>query len=433
MPFSKGSVSDKLKGKGIPQSHVDQWVEVFNSVLDKTGDEGKAYRQANIVMNNALHKDGFRKGRDGKWHKESDEVEESIAFIPPPSRLVIVEEEGDTLETHRENGMRIRGVALVDEAVSQLGSGLERYYSKEFNDRCLEHTENFMGRGYPVTVYNTHGSALGGFLAAPNKSPIGKVEKLYREADKIMYEMFISPTQEGRDVIQLVHDNVMSPTSVRIYDFKARYETLKSEGEDGDESIMVLEDGYIGGIDFCDVPGIPEAGATEIMEKLEFGQQREETMDWKEVTLDEIKENRLDLLQSYVGEAVQGLLAERDALKQQVSELENKAADTSKIVSLVAEIAAKDAEIQVWESAATPVVKEVARKLKEIAPEERQSKAEEIRAEAFAAILAEVTPAKGEVQETVGDIGDVVEEKDVPEEIEEMFGTQLRTMNRMLR
>jgi hypothetical protein len=290
-----------------------------------------------------------------------------------------------------------------------------------------------MKRGYPVTVYNTHGAALGGFFSAAEKNPIGKIEKLFREEDKIKYEMFISPTSEGRDVIQLIHDGVMNPTSVRIYDFQAKMETT---GED-DESIMVLEDGYIGGIDFCDVPGVPEAGITQVLESaLVFGQpKQEEDMDWNEVTLEGLKENRQDLLQSYVVETVQQMLAERDALKATIAELETKAQDTSKSDEQATEIAKLTEEVSLWQAAATPIVKEVAAQLRDIPAEERQAKADEVRAAAIAAVMAEASPrGEGVVQETKEDIGDeVVEQDNIPEDMMAAFGDQMRKLAQFTR
>lgn len=64
MPYSGASdTSLPAHVKKLPAKKRRQWVEVFNSVFARTGDEGKAMRQANgVVMNKAL----FFKDRGGK-------------------------------------------------------------------------------------------------------------------------------------------------------------------------------------------------------------------------------------------------------------------------------------------------------------------------------------------------------------------------------
>ena len=45
MPFAKGTTPPRLADKGIPQKFIDTFIGVFNSVMEKETDEGKAYRQ----------------------------------------------------------------------------------------------------------------------------------------------------------------------------------------------------------------------------------------------------------------------------------------------------------------------------------------------------------------------------------------------------
>ena len=48
MPWSTEDV-DRHK-KGLSNDEKDLWVKVANEVLDKTGDEGRAIREANAVV-----------------------------------------------------------------------------------------------------------------------------------------------------------------------------------------------------------------------------------------------------------------------------------------------------------------------------------------------------------------------------------------------
>jgi len=77
MPLRKGTTPRRLKGKGIPQKFMDQFIGVFNSVYKKTKSDKQAYTQAYGVMNKALYKAGYRKDKDGKWKKV-----ESVEAIP---------------------------------------------------------------------------------------------------------------------------------------------------------------------------------------------------------------------------------------------------------------------------------------------------------------------------------------------------------------
>jgi hypothetical protein len=458
MPFSKGTVPDRLKGKNIPQKYVNQFIDVFNSVLDKTSDEGAAYRQAYGVMNKALHKDGYRQGTDGKWHKGGKRKKESLdemplleEFVVAPmvraSRIVLEEK---TLDAALAEGLTFEGVALVDHAVSQLGTGFERYYSPEFNDQCLSRTNAYMESGHIATVYNSHGSALGGFFTMSTEDPIGKlVEKLKRVGDEIHYKAHITPTDEGRNNIKLLYDGVRLETSVRIYEHVSEScELLDKEGKGTGEFIYNMTDGYIGGIDFCDEAGIAGAGVKRILESKPAWvlKEVEDNMDWSEITLAELKAQRPDVLQEYTAPLIEAAKAQGDEAKAEletakasVAELgtENAAlktdavALTEKVTTLEATVTSLNADLALERAAQFGISKAVAEQLRAAKPsaEELAAKAKELWENELTKATAEVqAAAKGNAQPVpkpdVGDEGyaTVEMDEDQLDDIRKIFG-----------
>ena len=459
MPFIRGTVPDRLYGKGIPQKFVNQWIEVFNSVLDKTSDDGEAYKQAYGVMNKSLHKDGYRQGTDGKWHKGGKRKKESFdemplleEFVVAPmvraSRIVLEEK---TLDAALAEGLTFEGVALVDHAVSQLGTGYERYYSPEFNDFCMSKTNAYMESGHIATVYNSHGSALGGFFTMSTEDPIGKlVEKLKRVGDEIHYRAHITPTDEGRNNIKLLYDGVRLETSVRIYEHASEScELLDKEGKGTGEFIYNMTDGYIGGIDFCDEAGIPGAGVKRILESKPAWvlKEVEEDMDWKDVTLEELRDQRPDLLQEFaeplvekakaqadqVLDEVQALKSANAGLATEVEKLKNDAAVlTEKVTFLEGTATSFSADLALERAAQFGISKTVAEQLRVAKPaaEELADKAKELWENELTKATAEVqASAKGSVQPGVKkpDVGDegyasVEMDEDQIEELRKIFG-----------
>ena len=459
MPFVKGQTPDRLKGKGIPQRYLNQFIEVFNSVLDKSGDEGAAYRQAYGVMNKSLHKDGYRQGTDGKWHKAGKRKKESFdemplleEFVVAPmvraSRIVLEEK---TLDAALAEGLTFEGVALVDHAVSQLGTGYERYYSPEFNDFCMSKTNAYMESGHIATVYNSHGSALGGFFTMSTEDPIGKlVEKLKRVGDEIHYKAHITPTDEGRNNIKLLYDGVRLETSVRIYEHVSEScELLDKEGKGTGEFIYNMTDGYIGGIDFCDEAGIPGAGVKRILESKPAWvlKEVEEDMDWKDVTLEELKAQRPDLLQEYTAPLVEAAKLQVDLVKAELegikttnaelsaenATLKNDAAVlTEKVTTLEGTVTSFTADLDLERAAQFGISKTVAEQLRAAKPS-----AEELAAKAKELWENELTKATAEVQASVKgsahpgdkkpDVGDegyasVEMDEDQLDELRKIFG-----------
>ena len=190
--------------------------------------------------------------------------------------LTILTEERD------DNGhaiFRVRGVALVDDAVSANGY----YYSGPVNDRIMEETNSYIDTGGKATVYSRHEKAKYGL-------PVGKVDKLERSNVKVYFEARIANTTEGKDVQVLITEGVLGPTSIRSTDFQTK--PLRINGK----QVMAVERAILHGIDLVEQASIEGAGITEILSEGAVIEEVQETMDWETVSLDDLRSNRPDLL-----------------------------------------------------------------------------------------------------------------------------------------
>ena len=294
MPYTVDSPPERLKGKGIPAKYIRMFVHVFNSVYDRTKDEGKAWKAGYKVMGEALRKAGYTRDSDGKWHKEeavvtaSEEEHMGDELLATSQRFTVLEELGDGTLT-------FEGVALVDNILSEN----KRFYSAAFNDRCMEATNRVIeSRGLKVvTMFSRHGKALGGFGTLPTGLPVGKVLMLFREANEIKYKGMLVPTTEGKDMMTLIKNDVMLGTSIRSNEYESR--PREFEGA----TVQDMVSATLAGIDFTDNPGIEGAGVRRIFE--EAPQWEEENMDWEKVTLEELLENAKPLMDEYAATMVE--------------------------------------------------------------------------------------------------------------------------------
>lgn len=436
MPYQTGSMPKPLRGKNIPQKFADQWVRVFNKVLSKTNDEAAAFRQANGVLAKAMHKAGYRQGRDGKWRKVSVRTKEDLEFLAVPSRKVLFEEK--SREQALEEGLTFTGTALVDHAVSQQGSGWERYYSPEANDAILQRSREYLELGHVCTIYNTHGAALGGLFGGTSEDPVGKVTEFWREGEEIQYRGFISPTSHGKDLIQLVYDDIRGETSIRLYepDFET-VELVDADGEATGETMFNVLGGYIGGIDFCDEAGIPGAG----LRILESAPQFREATDMDEITLDQLKEDREDLVNAIVAERLDYFTELVDTLQGRIAELEGQEPDTEELETLKGErdewrakaealgetVAEKDAALKLAEASLGFLDQLIYKRLAAEQPENPARRAEELRDELLTELSVQREGGRGVARTSdEPDVGDPGYPEDREEGEQDIFSEVMR-------
>jgi hypothetical protein len=234
--------------------------------------------------------------------------EEVMSFLSAsPKPLTVLEE--------TETGLKFKGVALIDEAVS----ANDRYYSARFNDRCMEATNAFMAGGGTVTIYSRHGRAMAAVGQLETALPIGKVfAPFWREGREVFYKGFIVPTTEGKDTKALILAAVLMGTSIRAYNCQSRLQRMNGR------TVEVMEEAVIAGIDLTDEPGIHGAGIRQILEeapKLEEIEQ-EEDMDLKELTIEALQTGRPDLVKEIQATTVDANAAVAEDLKAKLAKAE---------------------------------------------------------------------------------------------------------------
>jgi len=239
-----------------------------------------------------------------------------------PAEIWLEGSGGLSLLEESEDGMKVVGVALVDNAVSSNN----RYYSAEFNDACMEATNKFMQK-HTVSMFSRHGNAIGSALSMPTALPIGKITKpLYRQGNEIWYEGLIVDTTEGDDVMKLVRKEVMNATSIRANAYKSK--TRKMNGRSVEELLKAT----IVGIDTTDRAGIAGAGIRHVLEEAPNWEETE--MEWEKLTLESLKANRADLVEECLTE-VTGRLADLETKLGEVTE--TYSANEEKVATLESE------------------------------------------------------------------------------------------------
>ena len=228
------------------------------------------------------------------YHFVHESVEEHVGMrtIGAVARpLSIMESEGD------EPSLTFQGCVLIDEVLSRAGQ--KRYYSMEFNDRCMEATNLYLAANGIITIYSSHGKVAGesGRALYPTGLPVGRVVKpLWRQGKEILYEAMISNTTEGSDVMTLIRDKVLQNTSLRASRYSSRMRALE-------DATLVEEmiSAVIVGIDLCDQAGIDGAGIRRVLEEAPqwMNTEEDDPMDFTELTLEELVENRQDLLDTH--------------------------------------------------------------------------------------------------------------------------------------
>jgi hypothetical protein len=189
--------------------------------------------------------------------------------------------------------LRFTGTASSDGAVSRN----KRFYSPEFNTRAMEEANAYITRGGVITMFARHGRAV-----QPNSLatgiPCGRVLEFFRDGPRIRYRSELIDTEDGRDMAVAVKTKTMPGTSIRIHQPKGRQITLNGV------RVTELTEGFYNGVDFAVEPGIEGAGVDAILE--EYTIEEIEDMEWKDITLEELLENRKDLLEEYLLTLTQG-------------------------------------------------------------------------------------------------------------------------------
>ena len=244
------------------------------------------------------------------------------------------------------------------------------YFSKRGNANILEDTQAFMEAGGICTMFARHGDAVQ-FLGLATGLPIGKITKFWFDySDEwYKYEAVFPDTERAREVKTLLEANVMEPSSIRMQPQGLEIVQTRLESDEEEEEPLWVPEiyrGIIKGIDFCDNPGIAGAGVTRILEETGYHvvAEGDNVMDWEKVTLQDLEENVLPLLQEYASSAVEAALeaaaSESEAEDDADAELEQKLAEAiEEVETLSIQVDALGVQRDILEASLTGVSRKV--------------------------------------------------------------------------
>lgn len=160
----------------------------------------------------------------------------------------------------------------------------KRLYPPQSVDETYDRSTQFIDEGGVATVFTSHAAASD----HTGRLPIGKVLSYSRDDGAVRFRGGIVDTAEGADAIKLLEAGVLGTVSLRSYDWESHKEEVKELGP-----CEVVDWCVICGIDFATAPGLP--GTKVKKEEVE--------MDLNKLTLEELREQRPDLIAELVAEA----------------------------------------------------------------------------------------------------------------------------------
>lgn len=264
-----------------------------------------------------------------------------------PDTEIVLEGIFEARESRRSEDGRLRFVGkIVEDNTLSLN---RRFYSAEFIDESVRRTMEWMGKGHTVTIYSSHGAAVGSLIGPPTGTPIGKAERVYREGREMLFPAVISPTTEGKDIMTLIEDGVMARMSLRSRVYEASPVKMTVDGEEIE--VENMQWAVIEGIDFTDHPGVRGAGIVKILESAPAMEPKETEM--AEITLEVLKAEHPELVEAIVSENAQAQEAAMAALRAEESAKRDEL--IARVEALVAESETTKQALALREKAETPL------------------------------------------------------------------------------
>ena len=401
--------------KSLPKHAQSIWVSAFNSCYADKHDDASCSRIAWGAVKKKYHKNA-----QGTW---VEEMHMDILLAVEGLKVLTVAEEG----VANAGLFRYEGTALVDDVISSN----DRYYSRGSNDAIMKATNTFMEAGGVVTVYSRHGKAMTNPITGqlPTGLPVGRLSRpLRRDGNKVKYEAVLVPTTDGRDAQIVVENSVVKGSSIRTTQYTSR------PGKIGDRDVDIMETAVIQGIDLADIAGIAGAGIDKVFEEAPDLQERtqngeeDDTMDWKDVTLEQLLKERPDLLTEHAKTltALEGFVASaahEDALAKLRDQVVSMTDALAEAKSTSTDAAGIQHTLKLAEASLMGASKQLYESLKTKAPKSADltdALIEEVRTTVLNETLAELgiggkdpTSAKGNTHEEdpAGDNGTALEEE----------------------
>lgn len=327
----------------------------------------------------------------------------------------------DVIQERNESenkSFKFKGIAMIKNSIS--GNG--RRYGGELVENTVKAIKAILENqgSYPLSVMADHPGAV----SNKTLTTVGKITDIYMDGDNAIIEAEIANTSVGKDVQELIRGKFVEGLSIRAS--KAKMRTVNIDGQIV-KDVLEME---LNGVDLVTNPGVKGARVLDILESAEHSgvfisieeeeiivdkTHEEDIMDYSKITLEELKKNRADLIESIqdefkpileselkvneLQESVDNLKVEKDGLEKKIEESEKAQKELQESLD------AKNTELQ-----------EAQDKLKEIEEAEQKAIAEAEKAKRnthiaesisklkFADSVKEKLKAKVEVLESIEEI-----------------------------
>lgn len=317
---------------------------------------------------------------------------------------------------------KFKGIAMIKDSIS--GNG------RRYSGQLVENTVNTIkcilesSGSYPLSVMADHP----GLVSNKTLTTVGKITDIYLEGNNAVIEAEIANTSVGKDVQELIRGKFVEGLSIRAS--KAKMKKMNIDGRSVND-VLEME---LNGVDLVTNPGVKGAKVLDILESAENSSVfisiaeeeivdiEEEKMDYSKITLEELKLNRKDLVESLKDEfkpvleselKVNELQESVNNLTTEKTDLENKVQESEKVQKELQEsVEAKKTELEEAQKQLKEIkeAEEIARLAEEKAKRNTHI-AEEISKLKFADSIKEKIKGKVSVLESVEEIDTKIKEE----------------------
>lgn len=288
---------------------------------------------------------------------------------------------------------KFKGIAMIKDSIS--GNG--RRYSGQLVENTVNTIKGILesSGSYPLSVMADHP----GLVSNKTLTTVGKITDIYLEGNNAVIEAEIANTSVGKDVQELIRGKFVEGLSIRAS--KAKMKKMNIDGRSVND-VLEME---LNGVDLVTNPGVKGAKVLDILESAENSSVfisiaeeeivdiEEEKMDYSKITLEELKLNRKDLVESLKDEfkpvleselKVNELQESVNNLTTEKTDLENKVQESEKVQKELQEsVEAKKTELE-----------EAQKQLKEIKEAEEIARLAEEKAKRNTHITEEISKLK---------------------------------------
>lgn len=301
----------------------------------------------------------------------------------------------DIIQENVDNkSFKFKGIAMIKDSIS--GNG--RRYSGALVESTVQNVKNVIeaNGAYPLTVMADHPN---GFTSNKTLTTVGKITDMYMEGNNAIIEAEIANTSVGKDVQELIRGKFVEGLSIRAS--KAKMKKMNIDGRSVND-VLEME---LNGVDLVTNPGVKGARVLDILESAEHSgvfisiaeeeivDIEEEKMDYSKITLEELKSQRKDLVESLKVEFKPVFESELKVNELQES-VDNLTSDKTDLQNKVEESAQAHKELQESFDSQKLELEEAQKQLKEIKEAEEAAKIAEEKAKREAHIAEAIAELK---------------------------------------